>query len=168
MIRFGQSCHWEGSTLQYTNGHADRRDDIIALFKDTFAASGGEAEGDLIANLVTGMFDGVAPDDIFVSSALDDGALVGTVIFTRVNYSDDERTVFILSPAAIATGRQGEGIGQALSSHGLNNLRRNGVDVVPTYGDPNFYSKVGFDRITEEIAQAPLPLSHPEGWMGNR
>jgi len=83
-----------------------------------------------------------------------------------MNYTEDERTAFILSPAAVAIGRQGEGIGQALMSHGINNLRKDGVDVIFTYGDPDFYSKLGFDRITKEIARAPLPLSHPEGWLG--
>jgi putative acetyltransferase len=152
--------------MEFTHGHADRKDDIIRLFKDTFTASEGEAEGDLIAGLVTDMFGKVAPDDIFVFSALDDGTLVGAVIFTRMTYAEDERTIFILSPAAVAPGQQGKGIGQALLSHGLNSLRENGVDVVLTYGDPNFYSKVGFHRLTEEIAQAPLPLSYPEGWLG--
>ncbi|MDT0681617.1 N-acetyltransferase [Roseicyclus sp. F158] len=152
--------------MDFINGHAGRRDGIIALFKDAFTASEGEAEGDLVASLVTGMLSSVAQDDIFVSSAIDDGTLVGTVIFTRMDYTEDERTVFILSPAAISTRRQGEGIGQALLSHGLNTLRKSGVDVVLTYGDPNFYSKVGFETITEEIARAPLPLSHPEGWLG--
>ena len=35
-----------------------------------------------------------------------------------------------------------------------------------TYGDINFYSKVGFSLITEKEAQAPLPLQYPEGWLG--
>lgn len=152
--------------MDFTNSHADRTDDIIRLFRECFTASEGEAEGDLIAGLVTRMFASVAPDDIVVVSALDDGRLVGAVIFSRMTYAQDDRTVFILSPAAVAPLQQGKGIGQALLSHGLNGLRENGVDVVVTYGDLNFYSKLGFDRITEEIAGAPLPLSYPEGWLG--
>lgn len=89
-----------------------------------------------------------------------------TAPFKPVWDTEDERTAFILSPAAVATGRQGEGIGQAQLSQGMNNLRKDGVDVIVTYGDPNFYSKAGFDRITEEIARAPLPLSYPVGWLG--
>lgn len=78
----------KGTTMNFTKAHADRRDDIIRLFRDTFAASEGKAEGDLIAGLVTGMFDRVAPDDIFVYSTLEDGTLVGAVIFTRMIYSE--------------------------------------------------------------------------------
>ncbi|WP_108502677.1 GNAT family N-acetyltransferase [Paracoccus indicus] len=152
--------------MQFFNEHGICRDDIICLFKETFTASEGEAEGDLVANLVTGMFDSVAPHDIHVFTAFDEGKLVGAVIFTRMNFVEDDRTVFILSPAAVATARQGEGIGQALLSHGIGNLRKIGADVVLTYGDPCFYSKVGFGKITGKLARAPLPLSHPEGWLG--
>lgn len=33
------------------------------------------------------------------------------------------------------------------------------------YGNPNFYSKVGFQKITEAIVKAPLKLTYPEGWL---
>ena len=49
---------------------------------------------------------------------------------------------------------------------GRSDLRQKGVDFVVTYGDPNYYSKTGFNQITEEFAQAPLKLSLPEGWLG--
>jgi predicted N-acetyltransferase YhbS len=35
-----------------------------------------------------------------------------------------------------------------------------------TYEDINFYSKVGFNPISEEIVKAPLKLTYPEGWLG--
>jgi putative acetyltransferase len=35
-----------------------------------------------------------------------------------------------------------------------------------TYGDPNYYAKVGFMPISEADAQAPFKLSQPEGWLG--
>jgi len=41
----------------------------------------------------------------------------------------------------------------------------NGVSIVLTYGDLNFYSKVGFKLITEKIVKAPLKLTYPEGWL---
>jgi putative acetyltransferase len=52
-----------------------------------------------------------------------------------------------------------------LLTHGLASLRRAGVDIAMTYGDPNYYAKVGFRPISEEDAQAPFPLSRPEGWL---
>ncbi|GAA4216566.1 hypothetical protein [Sagittula marina] len=60
-----------------------------------------------------------------------------TAPFKPVRDTEDDRTAFMLSPAAVATGRQGEGIGQALFPYGTNNLRKDGVDVIVTYGDPD-------------------------------
>ncbi len=60
----------------------------------------------------------------------------------------------------------GKGIGQKLINFGINELKENGVQIVFTYGDPAYYSKVGFNQITEEIVKAPLKMSQPEGWLG--
>ena len=49
---------------------------------------------------------------------------------------------------------------------GINHLKENGVRIVFTYGDPAFYSKVGFNLITEKIAKVPLKLTQPEGLLG--
>ncbi len=152
--------------MDHSNHYTDRTDSIIALFNDAFTASEGAGEGDLVASLVSTMFASVPPDDIRVFLALDEGALAGAIIFTRMTFADDDRTVFLLSPVAIAPGHQGKGVGQALLAHGLNSLRETGVDVALTYGDINFYAKVGFAQITEDVARAPQPLSYPEGWLG--
>lgn len=42
---------------------------------------------------------------------------------------------------------------------------RDGVDVVVTYGDPGYYSRVGFKPVSEAFAPAPFRLQHPEGWQ---
>jgi putative acetyltransferase len=39
------------------------------------------------------------------------------------------------------------------------------VELAITYGDPSFYSKVGFSVITEQLVPAPLELTQPEGWL---
>ena len=92
--------------------------------------------------------------------------VVGAIIFTRLRYAEDDRTVFLLSPVAVSTSNQGQGIGQELIQHGLQELGNRGVDVAVTYGDINFYGRVGFMPITEDIASAPLPLRYPDGWLG--
>ncbi|TMV09971.1 N-acetyltransferase [Ruegeria sediminis] len=152
--------------MDFTTSYTDRMSEIIDLFRSTFTSSEGAEEGELIGNLVAEMFATVDAADITVISALEGNAIAGTIIFTRMSYPEDERTVFILSPMAVATTRQGKGLGQKLLSFGLNTLRDDGVDVALTYGDISFYSKVGFARITETVAQPPLPLKYPEGWLG--
>jgi putative acetyltransferase len=72
----------------------------------------------------------------------------------------------MLSPVAISTVHQGKGIGQALIRFGLDELINRSATLVVTYGDPAFYSKVGFRALSDDVIHAPLPLSMPEGWLG--
>jgi putative acetyltransferase len=109
---------------------------------------------------------GTAPEDIFVFTAEEDGAIIGGIVFSQLTYEQDGRTVFVLAPVAVATRRQGQGIGQKLLAYGLRELRRAGVDIAMTYGDPNYYAKVGFTPVSEADAAAPYELNHPEGWLG--
>ena len=139
---------------------------VIDLFSATFAASEGAGEGAIIGGLVRRLLAGTAPRDIRPFLAEEGGAVIGAAIFTRLTYAGDPRTVFLLSPMAVATERQGGGIGQALLRHALAGLRAEGVDVVMTYGDPAFYGRVGFRPLDVADAPAPHPLSQPEGWVG--
>lgn len=151
--------------MKFSSAYRGHTTGIISLFRAVFAASEGEAEGDLIAGLVRDIFTKTPEQDLFVYSAWDDGTLTGCIIFSRLRYAQDSRTVFILSPVAVATSRQRQGIGQALLKHGLSEIRKQGADVAVTYGDPAYYSKVGFRQITEAEAAAPVPLRFPEGWL---
>ena len=151
--------------MEYSSDYKGREDEIISLFNATFSASEGLKEGKAIGVLVKNLFETTKESDLLVFLAWQGKELVGAIIFSRLVYPNDERTVFILSPVAVATSWQRKGIGQALLTHGLNVLRKLGVDVAITYGDPNYYSKVGFKQITEEVAQAPLTLQQPEGWL---
>lgn len=93
-----------------------------------------------------------------------DEAIAGCIFFSRFTLPSN-KTAFILSPVAIATEQQGKGLGQQLIEFGVEHLRNKGVDLVFTYGDPNFYSKVGFQHIHEDIVKASLKLTYPEGWF---
>lgn len=152
--------------LDFSSDYKDRAQEIIALFSATFAASEGAQEGQLIGRLAGDLIATTKADDLFVFSSWDGDALTGCIMFSRLSFDQDGRTVFVLAPVAVATDRQGQGVGQKLLTFGLDALRAAGVDVAITYGDPNYYAKVGFAPITEQIARAPLPLSQPEGWLG--
>lgn len=151
--------------MELETGHRGREDEIVALFTATFTASEGAQEGALIGALARDLLGGTPEEDLLVCTAREAGALVGACIFSRLAYDADERTVFVLGPVAVATGRQGEGIGQRLLRHGLAALREVGVDVAVTYGDPAYYAKVGFAPIDEAFARAPFPLQQPHGWL---
>lgn len=152
--------------MELFSGHIGREKEISGLFSATFTASEGADEGKIIGELAKNLIETTPNEDLFVFSGYDDQSLIGSILFSRLTYEQDDHTVFILSPVAIRTDQQKKGMGQKLIAFGLNELRQKGIDIALTYGDPNFYSKVGFHPITEEFAQAPLELSYPHGWLG--
>lgn len=145
-------------------GESDRQE-IEALFTRAFSDSEGQSEGKLIGHLVHELMSGVEADDLFGFIATEQEQIVGCIFFTRLSFGSPIKA-FMLSPVAVDTDRQGKGIGQKLIDFGINRLRELGVELVFTYGDPSYYSKVGFEHVSQEIAEAPFKLSHPEGWLG--
>jgi putative acetyltransferase len=139
-------------------------EEIKQLFSKVFSDSEGRAEGLIIESLVFDLMKTTNSQDIYGFIATENDQIIGSIFFTRMTF---ESTVdaFILSPVAIHTSHQGKGIGQSLINFGINYLKEKGVKLVFTYGDPNFYSKVGFRCITEKIAKAPFELTQPEGWL---
>ncbi|AHM04849.1 GCN5-related protein N-acetyltransferase [Roseibacterium elongatum DSM 19469] len=151
--------------MQITSTVAGRENAVITLFSDVFSDSDGADEGALIGKLVRQMLTRTPEADLVPYLALDGDSLIGAVLFTRLAFAQDPRTVFLLSPMAVATRWQGHGVGQALIRAALEDLRARGVDVAVTYGDPAFYGKTGFQPVSVEALAAPLPLSHPHGWI---
>lgn len=138
---------------------------ISGLFKATFAVSEGPDEGALVGALATRLIRETPTDDLRVVSVWDGGALLGAIIFTRLNFPNDPRKVFMLSPVAVATVHQGKGVGRQLITYGLDLLRKESVDIAVTYGDPAYYGRVGFRAVAEEDLPAPQPLGMPQGWI---
>ena len=152
--------------MEMSNRFKGQEQEIIDLLAAAFAASEGADEGALIRDLSRNLLATTADADIHVFTARETRSLIGAIIFSRLTYEHDGRTVFLLGPVGVATDRQGRGTGQRLLTHGLACLRKSGVDVAVTYGDPKYYSRVGFRAITEEFAQAPFKLKYPKGWLG--
>lgn len=139
--------------------------DTIELFTHVFSDSEGKDEGNSIGKLVSELISNTKPQDLLGFVVLSQSKMVGCILFSRLTLPN-EAIAFILSPVAVDTAHQCKGIGQKLISYGIEHLKRIGVELVFTYGDPNFYSKVGFKHINEECIKAPLKLTYPEGWLG--
>ena len=138
--------------------------EIEQLFIQTFSDSEGPSEGEAIGNLVRDFMDHTDAKDLYCFIATEHEQIIGSLFFTRMRFGSGIHA-FILSPVATHTDHQGTGVGQTLIRFGLDALKENGVELAITYGDPNFYSKVGFSVITEQIVPAPLKLTYPEGWL---
>ena len=141
---------------------------LIGFFATTFTASDGAGEGAMVGGLVGDLLRHTPPADRQVFCTFAAGAPLACAIFTPLIYEEDPQRVVLLSPMAVTPARQRQGLGQALLTHALGALRQEGVDVAITYGDPAFYGRLGFAAVTEAQARAPLPLSLPHGWLGQR
>lgn len=140
-------------------------EEVITLFTNVFTDSEGEEEGLLIGRLVRDLINTNSQEDLHGYVAKVGEKIIGCIFFSRLTFESNNIIAFILSPVAIQSDYQKQGIGQKLINNGLSALKERGVELVFTYGDPAFYSKVGFKSISEEIAKAPLILSYPDGWL---
>jgi predicted N-acetyltransferase YhbS len=146
--------------------HAPRDASAIEnLFVSVFSASEGEQEGELIGSLAKDLMATTASRDLYGFVAVEGNQIVGAIFFSRLTF-ETATDVFILGPVAVHTAHQGRGIGQALITHGLREMKTRGVSLVITYGDPAFYAKVGFQPISQEMIKAPFALTQPQGWLG--
>ncbi|MCL1141976.1 GNAT family N-acetyltransferase [Shewanella gaetbuli] len=149
----------------YSSFTAENSQEVIGLFKQVFSAAEGDDEGRVIAQLVTDIITTTAAEDLLGFIATQDKSIVGAIFFSRFILPNNA-LAFLLSPVAVATETQGQGVGQQLINFGLEQLKLLAVNTVVTYGDPAFYTKVGFEQIDESIIKAPFPLSQPIGWLG--
>ncbi|CAM3494687.1 GNAT family N-acetyltransferase [Halomonas lysinitropha] len=144
---------------------ASQAAEIEALFVTTFSHSEGPAEGEVVGRLVRHLMVDTDPRDVLGFVAMEKGRVVAGIFFSRLTF-DAPVEAFLLSPVGVRPDHQGRGIGQRLIRFGLERLKERGVTRVFTYGDPAFYSRVGFTPVAESRVSAPFRLSQPEGWLG--
>jgi len=151
--------------IQLLSYNPNNGDEIKNLFTKVFTDSEGEAEGALIGNLASELIRETDPKDLYGFLAVDNEKIIACIFFSRLTFESNIRA-FILSPVAVHTDYQRKGIGQKLINHGIKRLAEAGVELIMTYGNPQYYAKTGFSPVKEETVKAPLPLTYPEGWLG--
>lgn len=139
--------------------------EVTDLFRSCFTSSEGAAEGDAIAALADDLASAIDEETVFCFAAFESGTIVGAIFFTKLAFESPAQ-VYMLSPVGVLTPRQGQGIGTKLIAFGLSGMQALGAQVAVTYGDPDFYSKVGFLPLPEDRLTAPMQLSMPFGWLG--
>ena len=150
--------------MELSQFNPSQSQEVIELFTEVFSASEGETEGQNIGDLVSDLIASTATQDLVGFVAISGNRIVGSIFFSRL-VVPCKKIAYILSPVAIATNVQRKGIGQKLINYGISHLKSLTVDLLFTYGDPNFYSKLGFKPISESIVKAPFKLTYPEGWL---
>ena len=94
--------------------------------------------------------------------AMADKTLVGHVVFTPCSIAGSPGEVVLLGPLAVASDRQGRGIGSALVREGFKHLKSVGATQAQVLGDPAYYRRFGFEP--DDGVTPPYPL--PEEWRG--
>lgn len=140
--------------------------DITTLFTHVFSDSEGANAGLQIGALTDQMQRECNSDELMPFIAHQQGTLFAAVFFSQLYFKHSSKVkAMILSPMAVASSQQGKGIGQGLINFALNDLKAYGVDFVATYGDPKFYSKTGFEPMSDHQLIPPFALSFPHGWQ---
>jgi predicted N-acetyltransferase YhbS len=147
----------------------ESRMDETGRIMDIHRAAFDVAEGETIAQLVSEML--ADPTAMPLSSlvAEGDGALLGHVLFTAVHVVEGGKAFpgQILAPLAVRPGVQGQGVGGALVSEGLQRLSANGVGLVFVLGHPSYYPRFGFESAGPHGFDSPhaIPGEAAEAWM---
>jgi predicted N-acetyltransferase YhbS len=151
--------------MNYNILDINSKEEVTRLFTSVFTSSEGEKEGKLIGNLSSELASNIDNKEIICFGVYDNESLIGAIFFTRLKFNAPIQ-IYMLAPVAVCTEHQGKGIGQALVNYGLKELKERFVNIVVTYGNLSFYSKVGFQALSENDIRAPLKLSMPFGWLG--
>ena len=90
--------------------------------------------------------------------------LVGTIRFWQVRIPCGPKAL-LLGPLATHPDHQGQGIGRALMSEGLDKARNLGWQAVLLVGDAPYYSRFGFDGALTKNLTLPGPVD-PARFLG--
>lgn len=149
-------------TMEISELKSSNINEVIDLFKRVFSDSEGESEGEMIGQLVGDLLTDKSRLISYIVTKNDE--IIACICLSELLLSSKE-SAFLLSPVAVTTKEQGKGLGQRLINHAINQLKLSGLDFIFTYGDPDFYSRVGFEAIDEASVHAPFSLSYAHGWL---
>lgn len=78
--------------------------------------------------------------------AVEDGRIIGHILFSPVTIQSEERLFYglALAPIAVLPEFQGRGIGSLLVKTGLEKCREAGYEFIVVVGDPGYYHRFGF------------------------
>lgn len=92
--------------------------------------------------------------------------IIGHVCFSAFRIPDaPEFRGALLAPLAVHPDFQHKGAGSHLVQHGLDSLASEGVKAFCVYGDPDYYSRFGFQRETANRFSPPFALKQANGWQ---
>lgn len=138
------------------------RDNIRQVHLRAF--SGDEAQ--VVATLASNLLSEETSPETLAWVAEIDGTVVGHIAFSPVTF-DTHKTLkgYILAPLGVMPEYQKRSIGSDLITVGIEQLSKQGINVLFVYGDPKYYGKFGFKATTATHYLPPYELQYPFGWL---
>lgn len=86
--------------------------------------------------------------------AVENGNIVGHILFTPVTLDNEDVIGMGLAPMAVEPTHQRQGVGTKLVLYGLEYLRESGYPFVIVLGHPEYYPRFGFERASKYRLQS--------------
>lgn len=127
----------------------------------------GQPEGPTVSQLAVDILADKTALPILSLVAEERNKIVGNIIFSAVKIEgcEEDISAYILAPLAVVKECQGKGLGKSLIKNGLTTLQERGAELVFVLGDPNYYSRTGFEPVNGYNLKPPYELEYPEAWM---
>ena len=117
----------------------EKQSDSDAIYRLNMAAFDNGPEAALVDKLRASC------EDYLSFVAVEDGVVVGHILFTPVTVEGCTTIGMGLAPMAVLPSHQRKGIGSQLVSHGLEFLRTIACPFVIVLGHPEYYPRFGFE-----------------------
>lgn len=142
----------------------NEKKEISNFFYDVFFQSEGKQEGLTLQELTLQLTDQIQDPSILGIKAHSNSEILGSLFLTQLQFQEGIQA-YLLAPVGVHPNHQGKKIGTQLIEHAIQYLKSQDTPFLMTYGDPKYYSRFGFQGVSEQVLPPPFPLSQPEGWM---
>lgn len=142
----------------------NEKKEISNFFYDVFFQSEGKQEGLTLQELTLQLTDQIQDPSILGIKAHSNSEILGSLFLTQLQFQEGIQA-YLLAPVGVHPNHQGKKIGTQLIEYAVQYLKSQDIPFLMTYGDPKYYSRFGFQGVSEQVLPPPFPLSQPEGWM---
>ena len=136
----------------------ETQDDFSEVFELNNKAFGQDNEAKLV-NALRNNPNAFIPELSIVATK--DNAIIGHILFTKINIKNDDETLnesLGLAPMAVLPEFQKNGIGGQLIRYGLDTAKKLGYQSVIVLGHEHYYPKFGFEPAEKWNIKAPFDV----------
>lgn len=139
--------------------------DDAEIIKNVHLQAFENSEAQMVSDFAVNLLNENHPVKIISLVAVENNEIAGHTAFSPVFFENtNEHFGYILAPLAVSPKFQKNKIGSSLVKYGLDAISNMGAFIVFVYGDPQYYSRFGFDTDQAKNFIPPYALAFPDGW----